>query len=80
MFNVSIKKKIKTATHVDSAFLMAGTIWKERIINELLAQEGIKVRSEIKIRMEVDTEPPVGFETDELLLLKLFSLYAKCYT
>ncbi len=45
----------------------------------MLAQEGIKVRSEIKIKIEVDTKPPLGFETEELLLLKPFSFYAKCF-
>lgn len=78
---VSIKEKIKTATtHVDSAFLKSDTTWKELIIKEVLAQEGVKVRSEIKIKIEVDTKPPLGFETEELLLLKPFSFYAKCFT
>ncbi len=79
--NISIKEKMKTATtNVDSAFLKSDTTWKELIIREVLAQEGVKVRSEIKIKIEVDTKPPLGFETEELLLLKPFSFYAKCYT
>ena len=78
---VSIKEKIKTATsNVDSAFLRSDTTWKELIIKEVLAQEGIKLRSEIKIKIEVDTKPPLGFKTEELLLLKPFSFYAKCFT
>jgi hypothetical protein len=79
--NVNIKEKNKTATtHVDSAFLKADTAWKELIIKEILPQEGIKMSPEIKIKIEVDTKPPLGFETEEKLLLKPFSFYAKCFT
>lgn len=33
----------------------------------------------IKIKFEVDTEPPGGFSTDEKLLIQPYSFYVKCY-
>jgi hypothetical protein len=30
--------------------------------------------------LEVDREPPLGFETEEKLLLRPFSFYVKCFT
>ena len=38
------------------------------------------MRPNIKIKIEVDTEPPLGFETEEKLLLKPFSFYVKCFS
>ena len=78
---VSIEEKNKTAiTNVDSAFLKPDTAWKELIIKEILAQESVKMRPSIKIKIEVDTTPPQGFSTEEKLLLKPFSFYVKCFT
>lgn len=34
----------------------------------------------LKIKLEVDTEPPLGFETEELLLLQPYSLHVKCFS
>ena len=33
----------------------------------------------LKIKLEVDTEPPLGFSTEEKLLLQPFSFYVKCF-
>ncbi len=78
---VSVKEKKKTAkSNVDSAFLKPDTEWKELILNEVVKQEGIKIHPDIKIKIEVDTKPPKGFETEEKLLLKPFSFYTKCFT
>ena len=78
---ISIEEKNKTATtDVDSAFLKPDTIWKELIIKEILPQESVKMRPTIKIKIEVDTRPPLGFSTEEKLLLKPFSFYVKCFT
>jgi hypothetical protein len=78
---VSIEEKEKTATtNVDSAFLKPDTKWKELVIKEILPQEAVKMRPMIKIKIEVDTKPPLGFETEEKLLLKPFSFYTKCFT
>jgi Nucleotidyl transferase AbiEii toxin, Type IV TA system len=78
---VSIEEKNKTATTaIDSAFLKPDTTWKELIIKEILPLETVKMRPSIKIKIEVDTTPPLGFSTEEKLLLKPFSFYVKCFT
>jgi predicted nucleotidyltransferase component of viral defense system len=77
---VSVKKKIKTKqTNVDSAFLKSETLWKELVLEDVIPQAGLAMRPSIKIKLEVDTEPPFGFETEEKLLLKPFSFYVKCF-
>ncbi|WP_028789026.1 nucleotidyl transferase AbiEii/AbiGii toxin family protein [Terrimonas ferruginea] len=78
---VSIEEKNKTKeTKVDSAFLKADTTWKELVIKEIMPQESVKMRPAIKIKIEVDTRPPLDFTTEEKLLLKPFSFYVKCFT
>jgi predicted nucleotidyltransferase component of viral defense system len=78
---VSIKEKVKTKeTSIGSAFLKADTVWKELILEDIIPQAGLAMRPGIKIKLEVDTEPPTGFETEEKLLLKPFSFYVKCFT
>lgn len=78
---VSIKEKDKKArTSVDSAFLKSETIWKELVLEDIVKQAGIKSNRSIKIKIEVDRKPPLGFETEEKLLLRPFSFYVKCFT
>jgi len=78
---VSIKEKKKAKdTHVDSAFLKSETIWKELVLEGIIPQSGLSQQASIKIKIEVDTVPPVGFETEEKLLLRPFSFYVKCFT
>jgi len=79
--DVSIKEKIKTKkTNVESAFLKSKTIWKELILEGIISQHGLEQSPNIKIKLEVDINPPLGFETEERLLLKPFSFYVKCFT
>lgn len=35
-------------------------------------------KPQLKIKLEVDTDPPLRFHTEELLLLQPFSCYVKC--
>lgn len=78
---VSIKEKIKsTRTNIDSAFLKADTVWKELLLEGVIPQEGLATQPSIKIKLEIDINPPGGFETEEKLLLKPFSFYVKCFT
>src|SRR5688572_1298703 len=78
---VSIKEKKKVKdTHVDSAFLKSETIWRELILEGIIPQSGLSQQANIKIKIEVDTVPPIGFETEEKLLLRPFSFYVKCFT
>ncbi len=71
-------KKIKTK--VESAFLKSETIWKELILEDIVKQVGVKSNRTIKIKIEVDCQPPLAFETEEKLLLRPFSFYVKCFT
>ncbi|RYY15764.1 MAG: nucleotidyl transferase AbiEii/AbiGii toxin family protein, partial [Chitinophagaceae bacterium] len=45
-----------------------------------IPQAKLNMRPEIKIKLEVDTNPPPGFSTEEKLLLRPFSFYTKCFT
>jgi hypothetical protein len=78
---VTIEEKNKTAaTGINSAFLKSDTAWKELIIKGILPQESVQMRPSLKIKIEVDTRPPLGFTTEEKLLVKPFSFYVKCFT
>lgn len=78
---VSIKEKKKAAqSNIDSAFLKSETVWKELVLEGVIPQTGIQHPPSIKIKLEVDREPPLGFSTEEKLLLKPFSFYVKCFT
>ncbi|HWB90970.1 MAG TPA: nucleotidyl transferase AbiEii/AbiGii toxin family protein [Puia sp.] len=77
---VSIKEKIKSMqSNVDSAFLKSETVWKELVLEGVVPQAGIQTSPKLKIKLEVDREPPLGFETEEKLLLRPFSFYVKCF-
>lgn len=78
---VSIKEKLKSKqSSIDSAFLKSETIWKEIVLEDIVKQTGVKSNRAIKIKIEVDREPPLGFETEEKLLIRPFSFYVKCFT
>ena len=72
------QKQIKTA--VESAFLKSDTsihiLQLQSTNNQAWAE---KTKRPIKIKFEVDTQPPLGFATEEKLLLQPFSFYVKCY-
>lgn len=40
----------------------------------------LQYKRQIKIKFEVDTQPTLGFETEEKLLLQPFSFYVKCFS
>ncbi|TKC09657.1 nucleotidyl transferase AbiEii/AbiGii toxin family protein [Pedobacter frigoris] len=78
---VSVTEKKKTKeNNIDSAFLKSETIWKELVLEGIIPQSGVDQRANIKIKLEVDKLPPLGFETEEKLLLKPFSFYVKCFS
>src|SRR5690606_18414909 len=78
---VNIREKDKKMqSSIESAFLKSETIWKELILEDIIKQAGIKSNKTIKIKIEVDRNPPLGFETEEKLLLRPFSFYVKCFT
>jgi hypothetical protein len=66
---VSVKDKTKQ-TAIVSAFLKPSTT---------IVQLAIDSNKSLKIKLEVDTDPPLGFATDEQLLLQPYSCYVKCF-
>ncbi len=73
------KRKLRKSA-IDSAFLKADTTWKELVIQDILPQQRVRFSGQLKIKLEVDTDPPLGFETEEKLLLNPYSFYVKTYT
>lgn len=67
---ISVKNKT-TQSAIVSAFLKTSTTVVQ------LAIGGLKM---LKIKLEVDTDPPLGFSTEEQLLLQPYSFYAKCFS
>lgn len=78
---VSIREKEKKEkTNIDSAFLKSETEWKELILEDIVKQAGIKSTNRtMKIKIEVDRQPPLGFSTEMKLLTRPFSFYVKCF-
>ena len=77
---VDIKeKKKKNQTAIDSAFLKSETLLKEIVLKDIVKQAGIKLNKSMKIKIEVDREPPLGFKTEEKLLIRPFSFYVNCF-
>jgi len=79
--NVTVKPKEKTnKTAIESAFLKAETSWHEIILEKTPALNFLKGAISMKIKFEVDTNPPLGFITEQKLLLKPFSCYINCFS
>ena len=77
---VSVREKKKSVqSNVDSAFLKSDTVWRELILEQALPEIGVQHLPQIKIKIEVDREPPLGFQTEEKLLIRPFSFYVKSF-
>ena len=69
---VDITVKQKTAdSQIESAFLKNNT---------QIFSLNISSARKVKIKLEVDTLPPLGFATEEKLLFQPFSFYVKCFS
>lgn len=78
---VSIKEKTKKIdSAIDSAFLKSETIWKIVTLDEIPSYQGVNLNKSIKIKIEVDRDPPLGFKMEEKLLLQPYSFYVNCLT
>jgi hypothetical protein len=87
---------MSVASAIDSAFLKAETLWGELVVETNLPQFSFTQKPSIKIKLEVDTHPPLLvdthppllvdthppllFETEKMLLLKPISFYVNCFT
>ena len=78
---VSVSKKEKSEkTNVDSAFLKPDTSWQELTLKAIIPEEKMdRLLPGVTIKLEVDKKPPMGFRTEENLLVKPFSFYTKCF-
>lgn len=77
---VSLRKKSKLhKTPIESAFLKSETLWKELVLEDVVEQLGIRSNKNIRIKIEVDRNPPLGFQTEQKLSLRPFSFYVKCF-
>jgi predicted nucleotidyltransferase component of viral defense system len=80
-FNVEIAEKVKTIkTAIDSAFIKEGT--KEHLIKIDVPEEiheKIYRNDRLKIKLEVDTDPPGGFEIETKFLLQPIPFSVKSY-
>lgn len=76
--SASIKKKQK-ASDIESAFLKPETIWSEIILQNTVAQMGLDRTISVKIKLEVDTDPPLGFGTEEHLMIRPYSFFVRCF-
>lgn len=75
---VSIREKPKTTiSQIESAFLKTETEWKELILEQTSFVLPM-TKPSLKIKLEVDTLPPLSFQTENKLLLRPFSFYANC--
>jgi len=79
--NVSISEKQKVKqNNINSAFLKSETLWRELKLETIIPQIGLDTKANIKIKIEVDTDPPLNFKIEEKLLLQPFAFYVKCFT
>ncbi len=78
---ISVEEKNKTKqSAIDSAFLKPNTAWQELTLKSIIPTEKpAGMQATIKIKLEVDKHPPLGFATEEKLLLQPVSFYVKCY-
>jgi hypothetical protein len=74
------EKQKKERSAIDSAFLKSETVWRELVLENIIPQHGLSQIAPARIKIEVDTLPPLGFASEERLLLRPFSFYVKCFT
>jgi len=78
---VDIRHKQKTnITAIESAFLKSNTVINILTLTDKNFTVPLNRNKKIKIKFEVDTNPPLKFETEEKLLLKPFSCFIKCFS
>jgi hypothetical protein len=74
--SVEIATKPKSVqSAIESAFLKS----QNPIYHLAIGGEPLRLERPVKIKFEIDTDPPLGFQTEEKLLLMPFSFYVKCF-
>ncbi len=78
---ISLRTKHKSKeSAIESAFLKSQTLWGELALEKVAPQIGLNQNLGIKIKLEADMHPPLGFDTEEKLLLRPAPFYVKCFT
>ena len=73
------QKENKGSTPIESAFLKSDTTMHILSLDTKNLLQKSPMKQQIKIKFEVDTNPPLGFDTEAKLLLRPFSFYTPCY-
>jgi hypothetical protein len=60
--------------------LKSETLWQELVLEDIVVQHGISSNKSVKIKIEIDRIPPLGFDTEEKLLVRPFSFYVNCFS
>ena len=50
------------------------------MLEDIIKETGVRSNKTLKIKIEVDRQPPLNFNTEEKLLIRPFSFYVKCFT
>lgn len=75
---ITVREKSKSIhSQIESAFLKTETEWKELVLEQTTFTLPV-TRPTLKIKLEVDTLPPLSFQTENKLLLRPFSFYVNC--
>lgn len=81
-FEISINQKVKKVqTYIESAFIKTNTFTQMLLISsDQSIVRGLHPKQLLKIKLEVDTHPPLGFETEIKYLLHPISFPVKIFT
>jgi len=75
------QKEKNNQSAIASAFLKSSTLVNELNIAPKHVLSFFRSGSlQVKVKLEIDTQPPLGFRTEERLLLRPISCYIKCFT
>ncbi|MGB0165598.1 MAG: nucleotidyl transferase AbiEii/AbiGii toxin family protein [Luteibaculum sp.] len=77
--SVTLQEKRKQSA-IESAFLKSETLWQEIVLQDIIAQIGLRSNKTLKIKLEVDRDPPPSFRTESQLLIRPFSCFVNCFS
>lgn len=75
-----VQKQKQAFSAIDSAFLKSETSSSELVLQDTVLPLNLTTKPVVKIKLEVDTLPPLGFATKQQLLLRPFSCYIHCFS
>ncbi len=75
-----VQKQKQQVSAIESAFLKSETAWSELVLQDTVLPLNLTAKPVVKIKLEIDTMPPLGFATENQLLLRPFSCYIHCFS